>query len=80
MKRVIIIPDIFIFQLILDCNEGLISSNMKKLHEILDCEETLWKQRSRDMLAKEGDRNTRYFHLSTSKRKCVHSISTITII
>lgn len=38
----------------------------KELEELLHREEIWWKQRSCIMWLKEGDRNTRYFHLKAS--------------
>lgn len=41
-----------------------------RLSNLLACEEGLWKQRSKIKWHKEGDKNTRFFHMmATSKRK-----------
>lgn len=45
-----------------------VHSVKKELEEMLHREEIWWKQRSRITWLKEGDRNTRYFHLKASWR------------
>lgn len=41
------------------------SALRKEMDEVLDQEEMLWFQKSRLDAIKDGDKNTRYFHLST---------------
>ncbi|CAL1356334.1 unnamed protein product [Linum trigynum] len=44
------------------------------LQEVLKQEEILWFQKSRAQWFREGDCNTRFFHLATLKRRCFNRI------
>ncbi|XP_059066199.1 uncharacterized protein LOC131857544 [Cryptomeria japonica] len=48
----------------------------KKLryHNIIAQEETFWRQRSRALWLKDGDKNTRFFHISTLKHRATNRI------
>ncbi|KAL5808585.1 hypothetical protein ACOSQ3_029276 [Xanthoceras sorbifolium] len=46
----------------------------KELDVLLYKEETYWRQRYRNNWLREGDKNTRFFHLSASKRKARNNI------
>ena len=46
-----------------------IDSCKKEMVEMLNLEEIMWKQRAKEFYIRGGDRNTRYFHLSASKRR-----------
>lgn len=41
----------------------------QEYNEILSNEEIFWRQKSRNIWLKEGDKNTRFFHLSTIVRR-----------
>ncbi|XVF71960.1 hypothetical protein PTKIN_Ptkin12aG0082200 [Pterospermum kingtungense] len=49
----------------------------QELDELLRREEMLWKQRSKDLWVKEGNRNTKYFHAVASRRKRHNQVSCI---
>ncbi|XP_057862711.1 uncharacterized protein LOC131071031 [Cryptomeria japonica] len=44
-------------------------------HKIIRREEEFWKQRSRSLCLKAGDRNTRFFHMTALKHKATNKIS-----
>ena len=50
---------------------------MAFLHNIMGKEEMFWRQRSRSVWLKEGDKNSRLFHLSTMKHRVANRISGI---
>ena len=54
-----------------DCyrtNPGRIYVLRDEIQKLKNREELMWKQRSRNMWLKEGDRNTRYFHCRANQR------------
>ncbi|XP_074378563.1 uncharacterized protein LOC141720107 [Apium graveolens] len=50
-------------------------NEVKKLSEIYIQQETFWKQMSKQLWLKEGDRNSKYFHASSRKRRKLNLIS-----
>ncbi|CAN1846263.1 Transposon TX1 uncharacterized 149 kDa protein [Linum perenne] len=51
------------------CALALVANVRRGLEETLWQEELLWKSKSRNQWQQDGDRNTRFFHLSTLKRR-----------
>ncbi len=49
-------------------------SILSDLHDIISKEEKFWRQRSRINWLKEGDQNTKFFHLSTLKHRANNRI------
>ncbi|KAK9986453.1 hypothetical protein SO802_031404 [Lithocarpus litseifolius] len=54
-----------------------INSLRREINDLLDCEETLWHQRSRVLWYGQGDCNTKYFHSKASQRRKKNTISGI---
>ena len=48
-----------------------------ELNEWLEKEELKWKQKSRELCLKEGDQNSKFFHLSTLVRRRRNQIADI---
>ena len=46
----------------------------KEINDLLDSEETIWRQRSKVHWYKEGDKNTKFFHACASERRKKNSI------
>jgi hypothetical protein len=52
--------------------------NLEKCHgELLKKQETMWRQRSKAVWLKDGDRNTKFFHNKASQRSKVNGIKKI---
>ena len=41
----------------------------KEINSLMDKEERMWRQRSRTLYLKDGDRNTRFFHCRATQRR-----------
>ncbi|PNX96792.1 ribonuclease H, partial [Trifolium pratense] len=50
----------------------------QELDNVLECEETWWKQRSRELWLLHGDKNTKYFHMKANIRRSKNKIDAIT--
>ncbi|XP_059064706.1 uncharacterized protein LOC131856797 [Cryptomeria japonica] len=62
-------------------NEGYVNNNfanesevLSKYHKIIAQEETFWRQRSKSLCLKDGDKNIRFFHISTLKHGAANRI------
>ncbi|XP_057873436.2 uncharacterized protein LOC131079489 [Cryptomeria japonica] len=58
-------------------NFGKESGILSKYHSIIAREEIFWRQRSRSLWLKAGDRNTRFFHITTLKHRAANRIDYI---
>ncbi len=58
-------------------NLALETSLSAELNEWLEREELKWRQKSRELWLKEGDRNSKFFHLSTIVRRRRNQITEI---
>lgn len=54
------------------------SEALSSLHNLISREETFWRQRSRIDWLKEGDRNSKFFHLTTLKHRASNCITGLT--
>ncbi|XP_059068214.1 uncharacterized protein LOC131858781 [Cryptomeria japonica] len=52
---------------------------LTKLHDIISKEEEYWKQRSRALWIKSGEKNTKFFHMMTLKNRATNRINKIQI-
>lgn len=48
-------------------------------HDIISKEESFWRQKSRKIFLKEGDRNSKYFFMTTIKHRMGNKISRLKI-
>ncbi|PNX60422.1 hypothetical protein L195_g060173, partial [Trifolium pratense] len=55
-----------------------IKDKEQELDKILECEETWWKQRSRELWLQHGDKNTKFFHMKANIRRSKNQIEKIT--
>ena len=51
------------------------SGKLVELHDSIAKEEMFWRQCSRKVFLKEGDRNTKFFHMKTLKHRMANRIS-----
>lgn len=63
------------------CDSILLDLNSAKpaLHNLLNAESTLWKQRAKIRWLQDGDRNTKFFHLSSKSRGIQNRIDRISV-
>ncbi|KAL0002042.1 hypothetical protein SO802_015823 [Lithocarpus litseifolius] len=54
--------------------EAEINQLRKEINDLLDSEETIWRQHSRVHWYREGDRNTKFFHARASERRKKNTI------
>lgn len=67
-------------KLVQRCNRSLLKLEVtlrKKLNELLNQIETLWFQKSREEAIRDGDRNTRYYLLSTIIQRRINHIESL---
>lgn len=57
-----------------DLDIASLRANLAMHHSLLQQQETFWRQRSRIQWIREGDRNTRFFHQSTLRRRAANRI------
>lgn len=50
---------------------------LSKYHEIISIEETFWRQRSRALYLKEGEKNAQFFHMTALKHRVANMISSL---
>lgn len=60
-----------------DTSVHLIKENQKNLAEIYAQQETFWKQRSKQLWLKEGDKNSRFFHAAAKNRRATNQIKNL---
>ena len=58
-------------------NNRLETGLQNELNEWLYRSEVLWRQKSRELWLKEGDKNSRFFHLSTIVRRRRNTIEAV---
>lgn len=56
-------------------NRQMLKQAKDRLHELKEREEIMWRQRSRAIWLREGDRNTSFFHHTATDRRETNSIS-----
>lgn len=60
-----------------EINREVELSLLLDLHNIINKEEKFWRQRSRAIRLKDGDQNSKFFHLTTLKHKANNNIDGI---
>lgn len=55
-------------------NRSMLKESKERLHELKEREEIMWRQHSRAIWLKEGDRNTKFFHHTATERRDSNAI------
>ena len=60
-------------------DDSVLSECKKDLNMLLQDEEVMWRQRSKALWLREGDRNSKFFHAIASRRRVENTIQKLLI-